>query len=96
MALAAWALLREARTLAGLAQCALAAHAGAAQAEIVQIENGGQEPSFDRLQRLVRAARLELRIELVPHRDRDDRRISLILEASPEERLDSLEAQDES
>lgn len=93
--MSAWALLREARTQAGLSQRALAARAGVAQAEIARIENGRQEPSFDRLQRLVRSAGFDLRIELVQHDDHDERLINAVLDSSPEERLDSLEAQAE-
>lgn len=91
----AWALLREARTQAGLSQRALAARAGVAQAEIARIENGRQEPSFSRLERLVRSAGFDLRIELAPHDDHDARLINLLLDSPLEERLDSLEEQAE-
>jgi transcriptional regulator with XRE-family HTH domain len=91
----AWALLREARTQAGLSQRALAARVGIAQSEIARIETGRQEPSFDRLERLVRGAGFDLRIELVPHDDHDERLIDSVLDSPPEERLDGLEAHDE-
>ena len=89
----AWALLREARAQSKLSQRALAARAGVAQSEIARVESGRQEPSFDRLQQLVRKAGLDLRVELVPHDDHDEQLIRQMLSLSVAERLDSLEEQ---
>lgn len=91
--MAAWALLREARELAGLSQRALAERAGVAQSEIARIEAGRQEPGFARLEQLLRAAGYDLRIDLVPHDDHDEQLIRDMLALSVEERLDSLEEQ---
>ena len=91
--MSAWALLREVRTQAGLSQRALAERAEIAQSEIARIENGRQEPSYSRLERLARAAGFDLRIELVPRDDHDDRLIQDMLALTIEERLDSLEEQ---
>jgi transcriptional regulator with XRE-family HTH domain len=88
-----WALVREARAQAGLSQRALAERAGVAQSEIARIENGRQEPSFPRLQQLLRAAGFDLRLELVPHDDHDERLIDEMLALPVEARLDSLEEQ---
>lgn len=90
--MAAWAVLREARAQACLSQRALAARTGIAQSEIARIESGKQEPSFERLSRLVRGAGFDLKIELVPRDEHDARLIRSVLSLGPEERLDSLDA----
>lgn len=86
----AWAILREARARSGLSQRALAERAGVAQSEIARIEAGRQEPAYRKLERLVRAAGLDLKVELVPHDDHDERLIEAMLALPVEERLDSL------
>ncbi len=93
--MSAWAVLREARAQAGLSQRALAARSGVAQSEIARIETGRQEPSFARLLQLVHGAGFDLKVELVPRDDHDAQLIRSVLSLRPEERLDSLEAQDE-
>lgn len=93
--MSAWALLREARAQAGLSQRALASRSGIAQSEIARIESGKQEPSFQRLAQLVRSAGFDLNVELAPRDDHDAQLIRGVLSLSPEERLDSLEAQDD-
>lgn len=89
--MSAWAVLREARALAGLSQRALASRSGIAQSEIARIESGKQEPSFQRLAQLIRSAGFDLKVELAPRDDHDARLIRSMLLLSPEERLDSLE-----
>jgi transcriptional regulator with XRE-family HTH domain len=91
--MSAWALVREARAQAKLSQRALAERANVAQSEIARIESGRQEPSFTRLQHLLRAAGYDLKTELVPHDDHDEQLIRQMLTLSVEERLDSLEEQ---
>jgi transcriptional regulator with XRE-family HTH domain len=91
--MSAWALVREARARAKLSQRALAERSGVAQPEIARIENGRQEPSFARLEQLVRGAGYDLKIELTPHDDHDAQLVRQLLALSVEERLDSLEAQ---
>lgn len=93
--MSAWALLREARARAGLSQRELAARALIAQSEIARIENGRQDPSYTRLERLIRAAGFDLKVELVPHDDHDDQLIRAMLALPVEERVDSLEEQSE-
>ncbi len=93
--MAAWALLREARARAELSQRALATRAGTAQSEVARIENGRQQPTYATLERLVRAAGFELKVELVPVDDHDHRLIDAMLALPPEERLESLEQQSE-
>lgn len=91
--MAAWAVLREARALAGLSQRELAQRAGVAQSEIARIEMGRQEPGLARLQELVRAAGYDLSLRLVPHDDHDERLIDDMLALTVEERLEALEEQ---
>jgi transcriptional regulator with XRE-family HTH domain len=88
---AAWAVLREARARANLTQRALAARAATAQSEVARIEAGRQEPSYATLERLVRAAGFDLKVELVWHDDHDERLIDAMLALPVDERLDSLE-----
>jgi len=93
--MAAWALVREARAQSKLSQRALAERAQVAQSEIARIESGRQEPSFPRLEQLLRAAGYDLKIELVPHDDHDEQLIRQMLALPVEERFDSLEEQSE-
>ena|SRR6266542_2086991 len=87
----AWAILREARDRAGLTQAALADAAGKPQSTIAKIERGRRDPTVTTLLELIRAAGFDLRIELVPRDDHDERLIDAMLSVSVEKRLDSLE-----
>ncbi len=87
----AWALVKEIRTRAGLSQRALASRAGKAQSEIARIERGRQDPSLTTLEKLARAAGLDLLIQLVPHDDHDARLIQSMRALTPEQRIDALE-----
>jgi transcriptional regulator with XRE-family HTH domain len=89
----AWAIVREARERAELTQRQLAERADKAQSEIAKIERGRRDPTFSTLERLVRAAGFDLRIQLVPHDDHDEQLIRAMRELSPDERLASLEEQ---
>lgn len=57
-------LVREARRRAGLTQAQLAARAGVPQSTVGRIESGARTPSTDMLERLVRAAGLEVSVSL--------------------------------
>jgi transcriptional regulator with XRE-family HTH domain len=83
----AWAIIREARSRAGLTQRALAERAGKAQSEIAKIERGRRDPSVSTLERLVRAAGFDLKIELVPRDEHDERLIEDYLRLTPKQRL---------
>lgn len=78
-----------------MSQRALAERALVAQSEIARIESGRQEPSFHRLEHLLRAAGYDLKIQLVPHDDHDEQLIRQMLALPVEKRLDSLEEQSE-
>jgi transcriptional regulator with XRE-family HTH domain len=60
------ALLRQARTRAGLSQRALARRAGTAQSVIARIEGGQTSPTWETLERLLAAAEVELSAQLEP------------------------------
>jgi uncharacterized protein len=62
----AGALLRDARTRAGLSQTELARLAGVAQSVVSAYESGRRQPSLSTLARLVAATGSELEITLVP------------------------------
>lgn len=89
--MSAWAILREARVRAGLTQRELARRARKAQSEIARLEAGRQEPTFATLERLVRAAGFDLKVQLAPHDEHDERLIRRMLSLSPDERLRTLE-----
>ncbi|HEX2195623.1 MAG TPA: helix-turn-helix transcriptional regulator [Actinomycetota bacterium] len=69
-----WAgdLIRIARHEAGLSQRNLAKRAGTSQATLSAYESGKKSPTLDTLQRVVRAAGLDLRITLAPYDDHDE------------------------
>ena len=87
----AWALLQEARRQSGLTQAELARRAGVPQSTVAKIERGRRDPSLSTLERLVHAAGLELRVHLAPRDDHDLQLIDLMLDLTPEQRLQSLE-----
>ena len=70
--MSSWAgnLIKIARMQAGLSQRELASRAGTSQATVSAYESGRKSPTLDTLSRLVRAAGLDLRIQVVqadPH-----------------------------
>ena len=88
------ALLREARTRAGLSQRDLAKKAGTAQSVIARIERGQTSPTLETLERLLAAAGVELHASLAV-KERDVRSHMLddvprILRLTPEQRLEEL------
>lgn len=89
----AWAILREARARSGLSQRQLAARAEKAQSEIARIEGGRQDPGFNTLSRLVRAAGFDLVVQLVPRSRHDEQLIDEMLALTPAQRLAALEAE---
>jgi transcriptional regulator with XRE-family HTH domain len=67
----AWALCREIRRTRGWSQRRLAEEARTTPATIARIEKGRMEPSLELLERLARAAGLDIRMEVRP-RDPDE------------------------
>jgi transcriptional regulator with XRE-family HTH domain len=97
------ALLREARTRAALSQRQLAQRAGTAPSVVARIELGETSPTFQTIERLVRAAGFELAVELVAptpidavvdayKHDIDRSLLRENLSKTPDERLQSVAA----
>ena len=90
MVTSASTLLRSARERAGLSQRLLAERAGTSQSVVARIELGETSPSWDTLERLLKAAGFELHVELAPAPVVDSHMLSdvtRILSLSPRERL---------
>jgi transcriptional regulator with XRE-family HTH domain len=87
------ALLREARTRAGLSQRALARRAGTAQSVVARIEAGQTSPTWETLERLLAAANVAIHPHLEPqvvvgsHMLED---VPRILRMTPEQRLEEV------
>lgn len=64
------AIVRDARTGAGLSRRALAAKAGVPTSTVSRIEEGLSDPTLGMLERLVNAAGAELEVEARPREDR--------------------------
>lgn len=86
-------LLRQARRRTGLSQRALARRAGTAQSVIARIERGLTSPTWDTLERLLKAANFDVRAEVAPrvvvgsHMLED---VPRILRMTPEDRLEEV------
>ncbi|MGH7519840.1 MAG: helix-turn-helix domain-containing protein [Gemmatimonadales bacterium] len=86
-------LLRQARTRAGLSQRALAKRAGSAQSAIARIERGQTSPTWDTLERLLKAANYDVvahaepRVVVGSHMLDD---VPRILAMSPEQRMQEI------
>src|SRR5438093_1311662 len=87
----AWALLREARRRAGLTQAILAETAGKPQSTVAKIERGRRDPTLTTLLELIRAAGFDLKIQLVPRDDHDERLIADQLRLTPAQRLAAVD-----
>jgi transcriptional regulator with XRE-family HTH domain len=85
--MSSWAgnLIRIARRDTGLSQRELARRAGTSQATLSAYEAGRKAPSLDTLARIIRAAGLDLRIQLERYDDHDD--VMAAYEASLPERV---------
>jgi transcriptional regulator with XRE-family HTH domain len=59
-------VLRAARALAGISQRELARRSGTTQASISRIESGLEQPTLDRLARILRALGFRITIDLEP------------------------------
>jgi transcriptional regulator with XRE-family HTH domain len=81
-------LIRIARRRAGLTQTQLAERLGKSQSEIGRWERGETKPSFETLQRVIRACGLELTVGLANADDSYLSDIDEMLTLSPRERID--------
>ena len=81
-------MLRYARQFAGLTQRQLAERAGVPQATVGRIEGGLVTPRTDTVERLLRAAGLELTVGSRPGIGIDRSQIRELLRLTPRQRLD--------
>ncbi len=80
-------VVREARRRAGLTQAALAERAGVPKSTVGRIESGARTPSGELVERLVRAAGLEVTVSLSVPDPGTDSMLERTLRRSPAERL---------
>lgn len=80
------ALLKLARLKTGLSQRELALRAGVPTTMISAYERDRRQPTLPTLERLLRAADLDLRLHLAPHDEHDDVLLELEERRSDEER----------
>jgi transcriptional regulator with XRE-family HTH domain len=80
-------LVREARRRAGLSQAALAQRAGVPKSTVGRIESGARVPSTALVERLVRAAGLEVTVSVSEPDPGTDSMFARTLRRSPAERL---------
>jgi transcriptional regulator with XRE-family HTH domain len=84
-------LIREGRKRAGLSQRELARRLDTSQAAIARWESRSVKPTFESVERALRACGLELRISLVPVDDHDTQLDREQRQLSPGQRLRRLE-----
>jgi transcriptional regulator with XRE-family HTH domain len=80
-------IVREARRRAGLTQAALAERAGVPKSTVGRIESGARTPSVELVERLVRAAGLEITLGLSEPDPATDSMFERTLRRTPAERL---------
>ncbi|MDJ0866260.1 MAG: helix-turn-helix transcriptional regulator [Myxococcota bacterium] len=80
-------IVREARRRAGLTQAALAERAGVPQSTVGRIESGARTPSTEMIERLVRAAGLEVTVSLGEPDPATDSMFERTLRRTPAQRL---------
>ena len=80
-------LVREARRRAGLSQAALAEKAGVPKSTVGRIESGARTPSVELVERLVRAAGLEVTLGLSEPDPGTDSMFERTLRRTPAQRL---------
>jgi len=86
------ALIKEARTAAGLTQAQLAERAGVKQPVIARLERPGANPRFSTLKKVVAAAGHTLALDLDNNVGLDATLIAASLRETPSERLRSFES----
>lgn len=82
--------MREARRRAALTQQELASRVGTTQSAIARMEASRTSPSFDAMQKLVRACGFRLDVMLEPYDDSDVAQAEVLLELSVNERLERM------
>jgi len=87
MAMSIAGIVREARRRAGLSQAGLAEKAGVPKSTVGRIESGARTPSVELVERLVRAAGLELAVSLSEPDPGTDSMFERTLRRTPAQRL---------
>jgi len=94
MSTAAAAIIREARSRAGLSVRELARRSGTSHATLSRYEHGKVQPSLATIERIVRACHLELRVQLEAPDTSDVDLAASFLELTPRQRLESIASVD--
>jgi len=86
------ALIRQARTRAGLSQVALSQRSGKDRAQIARWERDVVQPSLETLRELLRACGFDVELTLVAHEPdpKQDSRLRVRLGRTPQERLQAM------
>ena len=86
------ALIRQARTRAGLSQVELSQRSGKDRAQIARWERDVVQPSLETLRDLLRACGWDVELALVPYEPdpAHDRRLRVRLGRTPQERLQGM------
>jgi transcriptional regulator with XRE-family HTH domain len=87
------ALIRSARTDAGMTQAELASRAGLTQSTVARLERGGSNPTIATLARVIAATGHRLTLAAPPHRASfDERQLRDRLAMTPAQRLANFTA----
>jgi transcriptional regulator with XRE-family HTH domain len=86
------ALIRQARTRAGLSQVELSQRSGKDRAQIARWERDVVQPSLETLRELLRACGWDVELALVPYEPdpKHDARLQVRLARTPQERLTGM------
>jgi transcriptional regulator with XRE-family HTH domain len=86
------ALIRQARTRAGLSQVELSQRSGKDRAQIARWERDVVQPSLETLRELLRACSFDVELTLVPYEPdpKHDSRLRVRLGRTPQERLQGM------
>jgi transcriptional regulator with XRE-family HTH domain len=86
------ALIRQARTRAGLSQVELSQRSGKDRAQIARWERDVVQPSLETLRELLRACGWDVELALVPYQPdpKHDNRLRVRLGRTPQERLQGM------
>jgi transcriptional regulator with XRE-family HTH domain len=91
-AMTSGALIRQARTRAGLSQVELSQRSGKDRAQIARWERDVVQPSVETLRELLRACGFDIELTLVPYEPdpKHDSRLRVRLGRTPQERLQGM------
>ena len=86
------ALIRQARTRAGLSQVELSQRSGKDRAQIARWERDVVQPSLETLRELLRACGWDVELALIPYEPdpKHDAKLRVRLDRTPQERLQGM------